>query len=126
MKRSRTKGSDGSDGLCQNVSFTPRSYLPIQPTIDEHFNKFVTTRTFQPLSSPEASPDLFSNHCFWCSPLVTDSRGYQGFTFPLTHCCLLKLFQGLSRPNFSPFEPSPIFSGGYHGRILTTCRLFDS
>ena len=87
---------------------------------------FVTTWTFQPISSPEASPGLFSNHCFWCSPLVTDSRGYQGFTFPLSHCCLLKLFQGLSRPNFSPFEPSPIFSGGYHGRILTTCRLFDS
>ena len=38
LKRSRTKGSDGSDGLCQNVSFTPRSYLPIQPNIDEHFN----------------------------------------------------------------------------------------
>ena len=112
-----TKGSGGSDGLCQNPSFTPRSYLPIQPKwtlqyFASRINRSLVVVLLSSISMSCIKPGSLSRASAAGVTPVTGRRGYQGLSFPNQPLpSLLTLFKALSWQNFSLLLLPNIFLG---------------
>ena len=112
-----TKESGGSDGLCQNPSFTPRSYLPIQPKwtlqyFASRINRSLVVVLLSSISMSCIKPGSLSHASAAGVTPVTGRRGYQGLSFPNQPLpSLLTLFKALSRQNFSLLLLPNIFLG---------------